>query len=98
MQGTIFEQMFTGGRGGFGGGRVRPRPIVRTAMRVSFEEAVKGTSKMVDLSSLGIPGIGKKTVEIIIPAGGLKQPACLINTIPVGTPDPHVCPLVHAVT
>lgn len=70
-QGTIFEHMFGGGgRAGFGGVRMRPRPIVRTALRVSFEEAVRGTSKVVDLSSLGIPGIGSKTVEINIPAGG----------------------------
>ncbi|KAL4423858.1 hypothetical protein ABPG75_001159 [Micractinium tetrahymenae] len=67
---NIFEQMFGGAaRGGFGGARTRPRPILRTAMRVSFEEAVKGTSKLVDLSSLGIPGLGKKTVEVNIPPG-----------------------------
>ncbi|KAL4446217.1 hypothetical protein ABPG77_003024 [Micractinium sp. CCAP 211/92] len=72
FQGTIFEHMFGGGgggRAGFGGARMRPRPVVRTAMRVSFEEAVSGTSKLVDLSQLGIPGIGSKAVEINIPAG-----------------------------
>ena len=54
LQGTIFEHMFGGGGfggqgAGFGGGgqRMRGRPVLRTAMRISFEDAVKGSTKQV---------------------------------------------------
>ncbi|KAI3432814.1 hypothetical protein D9Q98_010397 [Chlorella vulgaris] len=64
---SMFEHMFGGG---LGGQRMRMRPTFQTAMMISFEDAVKGTTQTVDLSSLGIPGLGKKkTVELDIPAG-----------------------------
>lgn len=64
---SMFEHMFGGG---LGGQRMRMRPTFQTAMMISFEDAVKGTTQTVDLSSLGIPGLGKKkTVELNIPAG-----------------------------
>ncbi|GAB4814787.1 hypothetical protein N2152v2_001833 [Parachlorella kessleri] len=68
FQGTIFEQMFGGG-GGFGGYQVPRRgQNIRTALAISFHEAVKGARKVVDLS--GIPGLaGQGRVEIKIPAG-----------------------------
>lgn len=65
-QGTIFEHLF-GGRGGFA--QPRKGRTVQTAMTLSFEEAVKGATKFVDLSSLGIPGLDAQRVEVTIPAG-----------------------------
>lgn len=41
LQGTIFEHAF-----GFGGPRMRRGQSIRTAMTISFQEAVKGTSKV----------------------------------------------------
>lgn len=67
-QGFGFEHIFGGG--GFGG--MRRRPQIRTAMRISFDEAVRGTTKTVDLSQLGIPGLGRKTVELNVPAGAWR--------------------------
>ena len=44
--------------------------MVRAALRISFQDSVKGTTQAIDLSSLGISGAAKKTVELNIPAGG----------------------------
>ena len=68
-QGTVFEHIFGGG------GRVRRRPMIRTAMRISFEEAVRGTSRTVDLSQLGMVGMPSKTVELNVPPGGRQGAA-----------------------
>eukprot|EP00887_Chlorella_sp_A99_P006827 scaffold2.g6827.t1 len=65
---SIFEQMFGGNVHG-GGSRGRPmRQMVQTRLAVSFEEAVRGTRKVLNLSALGLRG-GKK-VEVDVPPGG----------------------------
>jgi len=72
FQGTIFEHIFggAGGPGGAGfGGRARRGRSVQAALTISFEEAVKGTRRMIDPSSLGVRGLGSSPVEINIPAG-----------------------------
>ena len=57
-----------GGFAGFGGGqRMRMRPMARTQLRISFEDAIKGGSRRLDLGALGVPG--GKTVEVQIPPG-----------------------------
>jgi molecular chaperone DnaJ len=67
FQGTIFEHIFGGGgAGGFGMRRGRS---IQAGITISFEEAIKGTSRLVDPSSLGIRGTPSKPVEIKIPAG-----------------------------
>ena len=60
FQSIIFEQMF-------GGARQRRGQSIQTMMTISFNEAVKGTRKVVDLSSVGMAGA--KPVEVTIPAG-----------------------------
>jgi DnaJ-class molecular chaperone len=73
FQGTIFEHIFGGGGGGGGGcgGRARRGRSVQAGLTISFEEAVKGTTRVVDPSALGIRGPGGKAaqVEITIPPG-----------------------------
>ena len=64
FQGMIFEQVFGGG--GFGA-RQRRGQSIQTMMTISFDEAVKGTRKVVDLSSIGMASA--KPVEVSIPAG-----------------------------
>ena len=68
FQGTIFE--FFGGAMGDAGGFARPRKgrSIQVSVTVSFEEAVKGTTRVLDPSSLGIRS-GRQPVEITIPAG-----------------------------
>ena len=68
FQGTIFEHIFGGGAGAGGFGMRRGRSI-QAGITISFEEAIKGTSRLVDPSSLGIRGTPSKPVEIKIPAG-----------------------------
>jgi len=68
FQGTIFEHIFSGGGGGGGFGMRRGRSI-QAGITISFEEAIKGTSRLVDPSSIGIKGTPSKPVEIKIPAG-----------------------------
>jgi molecular chaperone DnaJ len=60
FQSTIFEQMF-GGAAGFGG-RPRRGHTLQTTMAISFEESVKGSSKIINLNT-------GKQVEVAIPAG-----------------------------
>lgn len=67
MQGSIFEQVFGGGQ--FARGDRPRRRVLHAALNISFEEAVKGAKKVVNLASLGISGVGTKPVEIAIPAG-----------------------------
>ena len=68
FQGTIFEHIFGGG-GGAGGFGMRRGRSIQAGITISFEEAIKGTSRLVDPSSLGIRGTPTKPVEIKIPAG-----------------------------
>lgn len=64
FQGTIFEHIFGGG------GRMRRGRSVQAGLTITFEEAVKGTTRVIDPSSLGIRGATKSgPVEIKIPAG-----------------------------
>lgn len=67
FQGTIFEHVFGGG---FGGTARRGRSI-QAAVTISFEEAIKGTRRTVDPSSLGLRGMSGSSgpVEIVIPPG-----------------------------
>lgn len=46
-------------------------PLLPPPLKISFEDAVKGKSQAmtVDLSSLGIPGVPRKTVEVKFPPG-----------------------------
>jgi hypothetical protein len=82
----VFEHIFGGGGGGFGA-RMRGRPMLRTAMRISFTDAVKGATKTVDLSSLGIPGMARKTVELAIPAGArCCAGSCKGGRVPLSSP------------
>lgn len=46
---------------------MRMRPMARTQLRISFEDAIKGGSRRLDLGALGVPG--GKTVEVQIPPG-----------------------------
>jgi hypothetical protein len=60
--------------------------MIRTAMRISFEEAVRGTSRTVDLSQLGMAGMPIKTVELNVPPGGRLAglPCCAaLRCVPV---------------
>jgi DnaJ-class molecular chaperone len=67
FQGTIFEQVFGGGGGGF---RARRGRNVQAAMTISFDEAMKGTKKVVDPAALGMGSVpGRSPVEISIPPG-----------------------------
>lgn len=67
FQGTIFEHVFGGG---FGGAARRGRSI-QAGITISFEEAIKGTRRTIDPSSLGLRGMSGSSspVEIVIPAG-----------------------------
>lgn len=72
FQGTIFEHIFggAGGPGGAGfGGRTRRGRSLQAALTINFEDAVKGTRRMIDPSSLGVRGLGSSPIEINIPAG-----------------------------
>lgn len=60
FQSTIFEQMF-GGAAGFGS-RARRGHTLQTTMAISFDESVKGSSKVINLNA-------GKQVEVAIPAG-----------------------------
>jgi len=66
FRGTIFEHIFGGGQG-FGGPRFRKGASVRAAVTISFDEAMQGTMRSVDMSSMGVPGSSQ--VEINIPPG-----------------------------
>eukprot|EP00889_Picochlorum_renovo_P007082 jgi/Picre1/34112/NNA_001587.t1 len=66
FRGTIFEHIF-GGAQGFGGARFRKGASVRAAVTISFDEAMQGTTRSVDMSSMGVPGSSQ--VEINIPPG-----------------------------
>jgi DnaJ-class molecular chaperone len=68
FQGTIFEHIFGGG-GGAGGFGMRRGRSIQAGITISFEDAIKGTSRLVDTSSLGIPNAPSRPVEIKIPAG-----------------------------
>ena len=77
FEGTIFEHIF-GGVGGRGGPPRRGRSV-HAGITISFEDAVKGTTRMIDPSSIGIPRPtphGKDTqakqqqpIELRIPPG-----------------------------
>lgn len=67
FHGTIFEHIF-GGTQGFGARPRRGRSI-QAGMTITFDEAVKGTTRRVDLSALGIRGLPHDSVEVNIPAG-----------------------------
>lgn len=76
FQGTIFEHIFGGGFGGAAGGggfgaRMRRGASIQAGLTISFEEAVKGTTKQIDPSSLGIPGTPSSSgrIDIKIPPG-----------------------------
>lgn len=68
FRGTIFEHIF-GGAQGFGGSRFRKGASVRAAVTISFDEAMKGTTRAVDLSSIGVPSSSDSRVDINIPPG-----------------------------
>lgn len=68
FRGTIFEHIF-GGAQGFGGSRFRKGASVRAAVTISFDEAMRGTTRSVDLSSIGVPSSSDSRVEINIPPG-----------------------------
>ena len=63
FQGTIFEQVFGGGFG------MRRGRSVQAGLTISFEEAIKGTSRRVDPGAMGIPGAASKPIDINIPPG-----------------------------
>ena len=70
FRGTIFEHIFGGGGQGFGGQRFRRGPSVSAAVTISFEEAMQGTSRSIDLSSMGVHASDKDSrVDVNIPAG-----------------------------
>lgn len=69
FQGTIFEHIFSGGAGGGFGGRARRGRSLQAALTITFEEAVKGTSRVIDPSSIGVRGSHGAPVEIEIPPG-----------------------------
>lgn len=68
FRGTIFEHIF-GGSQGFGGSRFRKGASVRAAVTISFDEAMRGTTRSVDLSSIGVPSSSDSRVDINIPPG-----------------------------
>lgn len=71
FRGTIFEHIFGGGGGqGFGGQRFRRGPSVTAAITISFEEAMQGTTRSIDLSSIGVNLSDRDSrVDVNIPAG-----------------------------
>lgn len=66
FRGTIFEHIFSGSTGF--GNRPRKGRSIQAGISVTFEESIHGTTRSVDLSSLGIPG-AEDNVEVKIPAG-----------------------------
>lgn len=69
FRGTIFEHIFGGGQG-FGGARFRKGASVRAAVTISFDEAMQGTTRSLDLSSIGVPNSdGSSQVDVNIPPG-----------------------------
>lgn len=70
FEGTIFE-FFGGSMGGAGGFRPRKGRSIQAALTITFEEAVKGTKRVLDSSSLGIQSSSRNNqpIEIAIPAG-----------------------------
>ena len=69
FRGTIFEHIFGGGQG-FGGQRFRRGPSVTAAITISFEEAMEGTTRSIDLSSIGVNSSDRDSrVDVNIPAG-----------------------------
>ena len=71
FRGTIFEHIFGGSSGqGFGGQRFRRGPSVTAAISISFEEAMQGTTRSIDLSSIGVNSSDRDSrVDVNIPAG-----------------------------
>lgn len=69
FEGTIFEHMFTGGGGQWSGSRRPMRQVLRAGMTISFDEAMKGAKKVLNLASFGIRDPGAKPVEVSIPPG-----------------------------
>ena len=70
FRGTIFEHIFGGG-GGFGGQRFRRGASVTAAVTISFDEAMRGTTRSIDLSSIGVHASNSRDsrVDVNIPAG-----------------------------
>lgn len=67
FRGTIFEHIFGGGHGF--SGRVRKGRSVQAGITISFDEAIRGTTRTIDLSSMGLRGKGFSNVEVNIPPG-----------------------------
>jgi molecular chaperone DnaJ len=67
FRGTIFEHIFGGGAQGFGGQRFRRGASVTAAVTISFDEAMQGTTRSIDLSSIGVHSSDR--VEVNIPPG-----------------------------
>lgn len=66
---SVFDQVFGGGMGGRGRGAATPPPSrdVEVEATLSFEEAIHGTSRTIELS--GPAGSERQRIEVKIPAG-----------------------------
>ena len=65
FQGSIFEHLFTGG----GGGGMRRGRTIQATLTISFDDAVKGSTQLIDPSSLGVSSTPQQPISINIPAG-----------------------------